>query len=116
MSPPAICSFPPPCPDGGARNLDSNRFDWPRLQSECPGWVKVYSIALESARLSRLNAFAVYALAFAIAWLPGQTCDGSPVDVAAAQNSPSRFTTAAHIRSPWKRPPASPPLEGAEPR
>src|SRR5687767_15963529 len=64
-------------------------------------------MALDSAKLSRLNAFAVYALAFAIAWLPGQTCVGSSVVVTYRQISPSRLTTAPHILAPPKRPPAS---------
>src|SRR5215204_6058461 len=90
---------------GVSRNLVSNRFDWPRLHREWPGCVKVYRRAVDSARLSRLNALAVYAFDFAIAWLPGQTCVRSDVDVLAAQNSPSRSTTAPHIRSPPNSPP-----------
>src|SRR5687768_311304 len=41
-----------------------------------------------------------------MAWLPGHTCVGSAVVVIYAQISPSRFTTAPHIRAPPKRPPA----------
>src|SRR5205085_2885915 len=59
-------------------------------------------------RESRLNALAVYALALAIAWLPGHTCVGSDLEAAAAHTSPARFTTAAHIRVPLKRPPMGP--------
>src|SRR5260370_11661597 len=41
-----------------------------------------------------------------MAWVPGQSCVGSSVDVTDAQSAPWRFTTAAHILDPWKRPPA----------
>jgi hypothetical protein len=56
---------------------------------------------------------AVYALALAIDWLPGHTWLGSSWEFATAHSFPSRFTTATHIRVPWNRPPASPPVEGA---
>ena len=46
--------------------------------------------------MSVLNAFAVNAFAFAIAWLPGQALAGSSVATAMAQSSPSRLTIAAH--------------------
>jgi hypothetical protein len=55
-------------------------------------------------------------LALAIAWLPGQTCVGSSVDVVYAQISPARLTTAAHMRVPLNRPPADPPAAGAAAR
>src|ERR1700730_6281197 len=108
ISPPAISFAPPPVPSAGARKFGLNRFDWPRLHSEWPGCVKVYSRAVESASASRLNAFAVYALALAMAWLPGHTCVASSCEAATAHSLPSRFTTAPHIRSPWNNPPASP--------
>ena len=41
-----------------------------------------------------------------MAWLPGQTCVGSACDVVNVQISPSRLTTAAHIRAPLNKPPA----------
>jgi hypothetical protein len=46
-----------------------------------PGWVNVYSLAVDSANVSRLNALAVNAFALAIASLPGHTCVGSAVVV-----------------------------------
>src|SRR6185436_15625241 len=48
-----------------------------------------------------------------MAWLPGQTCVLSAVDVLYAHSSPARLTTAAHILSPLKSPPTSPPSGGA---
>src|SRR6266571_3538394 len=73
-------------------------------------------MAVERASTSRLNALAVYAFALAIAWLPGHTCVASAIDVAKAQSSPLRFTTAAHMRVPLNSPPASPPCDGAATR
>src|SRR5262245_37571635 len=112
----------PPLAPGAARNAVLNRFDWPRLHSEWPGCVSVYSWAVDSGPVlggvlltSRLNALAVYALALAIAWLPGHTCVGSDWLVAYAHSSPSRFTTAPHILVPWKSPPASPVRFGEPP-
>lgn len=40
--------------------------------------------------------------------LPGHTCVGSSVDVAAAQIWRARLTTAAHMRSPPNSPPTAP--------
>src|SRR5229473_7139690 len=108
ISPPVISLAPPPVPSGGARKCELNRLDWPRLHRECPGCVKVYRRAVESASKSRLKALAVYALALAMAWLPGHTWVASSCEAATAHNLPSRFTTAPHIRSPWNSPPASP--------
>src|SRR4029453_8697340 len=50
-----------------------------------------------------------------MAWLPGQTLAGSGVDVANPQSSPSRFTTAAHIRVPLNKPPTVPPIGPVKP-
>src|SRR5262245_20608187 len=50
-----------------------------------------------------------------MAWLPGQTLAGSGVEVAYAQISPSRLTTAAHIRVPLNKPPTVPPIEPVKP-
>src|SRR6266850_3234189 len=51
-----------------------------------------------------------------MAWLPGHTCVGSLVDVTKVHTSPSRFTTAPHIRVPLKSPPTVPPDVWAEMR
>jgi hypothetical protein len=67
--------------------------------------VNVYRRAVDKGNVSRLNAFAVNALAFAIAWLPGQTFPGLAVEVVNEQISPSLFTTAPHMRVPSNRPP-----------
>src|SRR4051812_48691022 len=48
-----------------------------------------------------------------MAWLPGQTCVGSSVEVAYEQISPSRFTVAPHILVPANKPPTVPPSGGA---
>src|SRR5437016_14442077 len=98
--PPAIWFSPPPWVPMGASACGSNGFACPRLHREWPGWVNVYRRAVESASESRLNALAVYALAFAMAWLPGHTWLGSAWEFATAQIFPSRFTTATHIRVP----------------
>src|SRR5262245_18848829 len=50
-----------------------------------------------------------------MAWLPGQTLAGSGVEVAYAQISPSRLTTAAHIRVPLNKPPTVPPIGPVKP-
>src|SRR5947209_14414275 len=113
MMPPATAPVPPPSPLGGAKKSALNGFELLRPYRECPGWINVYNRAVDSGRASLLKALAVKAFALAIAWLPGHTLVGSPVDVANAQSCPLRFTTAAHISVPWNRPPASPPSFGA---
>src|SRR5215216_6947041 len=59
------------------------------------GWVREYRLAVESANLLLLKAFAVFALAIAIARLPGQV---SGSFVITEQSTPFRSTTADHIR------------------
>src|SRR5256885_2006884 len=80
----------------------------PAPHREWPGWASVYRRAVESGCPSTLKALAVYALALAIDWLPGQICAGSSVDATTAQSRPERLTTAAHWLRPLKRPPTSP--------
>ena len=45
----------------------------------------VYSRAVDIGTESVLNALAVYALAMAMAWLPGQAAVGSSVETTTAQ-------------------------------
>ena len=52
---------------------------------------------MESGESSVLYAFAVYALAFEIAWLPGHALAGSSVATAVAQISPCRLTIATPL-------------------
>jgi hypothetical protein len=73
----------------------------------------VYSRAVESGESSVLYALAVYALALAMAWLPGHALAGSSVATAVAQISPCRLTMAPHSIFPEKSPPASPSTPGA---
>src|SRR5581483_7487933 len=79
----------------------------------CPGCVSVYRRAVDSGVSSVLYALAVYAFALAMAWLPGHALAGSSVATAVAQISPCRLTIDPHCILPEKRPPASPPSDGA---
>src|SRR5205823_7990070 len=54
IRPPVIWCRPSSPPLGEARNFGSNKFDWPKLHRECPGWVKVYNLAVDSDNVSRL--------------------------------------------------------------
>src|SRR5438093_9703728 len=65
-------------------------------------------MAVDSARMSRLKALAVYALALEIAWLPGQVWLGSLVEVTNVHSVPSRSTTVPHILVPPNSPPTHP--------
>src|SRR3569832_1865163 len=58
--------------------------------------------------MSVLNAFAVYAFALEMAWLPGQAAAGSSVETATAQIWPFRSTTVAHSAFAPFKPPISP--------
>src|SRR3954471_11717220 len=92
---------------GDTTHSGLNGFGCATPHSECPGWVSVYSRAVESGVASVLKAFAVYALAFEIAWLPGHALAGSSVAPAVAQISPWRLTTVPHSILPDINPPAS---------
>src|SRR3954464_13124063 len=113
MAPPQIFPLVLSASAGDTTHSGLNGFGCATPHSECPGWVSVYNRAVESGVSSVLNAFAVYALAFATAWLPGHALAGSSVATAVAQISPRRLTTAAHSILPENNPPASPPPPGA---
>src|SRR3954469_4716807 len=98
---------------GDARHSARNGFGSATPHNEWPGCVSVYSRAVDSGKPSVLYAFAVYAFALAIAWLPGHALAGSSVATAVAQISPWRLTTAAHSIFPEKSPPAWPSTPGA---
>src|SRR3954463_16600248 len=98
---------------GDTTHSGLNGFGCATPHSECPGCVSVYNRAVESGVSSVLNALAVYAFAFEIAWLPGHALAGSSVATAVAQIWPWRLTIVPHSIFPENNPPASPSTPGA---
>src|SRR3954469_6810626 len=98
---------------GDARHSARNGFGSATPHNECPGCVSVYSRAVERGSPSVLYAFAVYAFALEIAWLPGHALAGSSVATAVAQIWPWRLTIVPHSIFPENNPPASPSTPGA---
>src|SRR5919199_2892969 len=108
MVPPHTFPFCFPWSSGFTRQSGLNGLPFAALHSECPGRLIVYSRAVDIGTESVLNAFAVYAFATAIAWLPGHAAVGSSVDTTTAHTSPERSTIAAHSKRPDAMPPTSP--------
>src|SRR3569623_2091343 len=90
---------------GDCRQAGLNVYAVADPNRECHGCASVYSRAVDRGTMSLLKAFAVYAFAFAMAWLPGQAGVGSSVETATAQSCPLRSTTAAHSAFAPSRPP-----------
>jgi hypothetical protein len=65
-----------------------------------PGCVAVYKLAVESANVGRLNAFAVFAFCAEITRLPGHWSPRALPVNATAHTIPSRLTTVPHMLSP----------------
>src|SRR4029453_236258 len=100
---------------GATRQSARNGFGSATPHNEWPGCVSVYRRAVDRGISSVLYAFAVEALAFDVAWLPGPAhpLGGSPVAPAGAQISPCRLTIVPPSIFPENRPPASPSTPGA---
>src|SRR3954471_651560 len=104
MVPPHTFPFCFPWSSGFTRQSGLRGFPFAALHSECPGRLIVYRRAVDIGTESVLKALAVYALATAIAWLPGHAAVGSSVETTTAQTSPERLTIAAHSKRPTAQP------------